>query len=40
MAHDYIGFNYRMSNVSAAIGCAQLEKINKILKLKKKLLYV
>ena len=40
MAHDYIGFNYRMSNVSAAIGCAQLEKINKILKLKRKNYYM
>ena len=40
MAFDYIGFNYRMSNVSAAIGCAQLEKINKILKLKRKNYYM
>lgn len=26
-SHDEIGFNYRMSNVHAAIGCAQLEKV-------------
>ncbi len=29
--HDQIGFNYRMPNVNAAIGCAQLEKIDEIL---------
>ena len=26
-AHDKIGFNYRMSNLSAALGCAQLEAL-------------
>jgi len=25
--HDVIGFNYRMTNVAAAIGCAQLERV-------------
>ncbi len=25
--HDQIGFNYRMPNINAAIGCAQLEKL-------------
>jgi perosamine synthetase len=25
--HDVIGFNYRMTNVAAALGCAQLERI-------------
>ncbi len=25
--HDYIGFNYRMTNIQAAIGLAQLERI-------------
>lgn len=29
--HDQIGFNYRMPNVNAAIGCAQLEKLDEIL---------
>ena len=29
--HDDIGFNYRMTNLQAAIGCAQLEKIEWIL---------
>ena len=35
--HADIGYNYGMSNISAAIGFAQLEKINKILEFKKKL---
>lgn len=35
--HNEIGFNYKMSNVSAAIGIAQMKKINKILKLKKRI---
>ena len=29
--HDKIGFNYRMINISAAVGCAQLENLNKII---------
>jgi perosamine synthetase len=33
--HDIIGYNYRMTNICAAIGCAQLERIDEIL-LKKK----
>lgn len=33
--HDEVGFNYRMNNLSAAVGCAQLEKINNIMKLKR-----
>ena len=32
--HDQIGYNYRMSNLNAAIGLAQLEKINDVLKVK------
>ena len=27
--HDQVGFNYRMTNLSAAVGCAQLENIKK-----------
>lgn len=27
--HDHIGYNYRMPNVNAAIGCAQLENLDK-----------
>ena len=29
--HDIIGYNYRMTNICAAIGCAQLERIDDIL---------
>lgn len=32
--HSYVGYNYRMSNIQAAIGLAQLEKIDTILKKK------
>ena len=35
--HSEIGYNYRMSNVHAAIGLAQLENIDKILKNKYKI---
>lgn len=27
--HDYIGYNYRMPNINAALGCAQLENLDK-----------
>ncbi len=33
--HEHIGFNYRMTNVSAAIGLAQLESIEKYIAKKK-----
>lgn len=29
--HDHIGYNYRMPNLNAALGCAQLEQIETIL---------
>lgn len=32
--HDVIGYNYRMTNICAAIGLAQLERINSILRKK------
>jgi len=35
--HDIVGYNYRMTNICAAIGCAQLERIEDILKRKRKL---
>ena len=35
--HDEIGFNYRMPNINAAVGCAQLENIKQILFNKRKL---
>ncbi len=33
--HDHVGYNYRMPNVNAALGCAQMEKIDDILKNKR-----
>jgi len=35
--HDHIGYNYRMPNINAALGCAQMEKINDFLVNKRKL---
>ena len=35
--HDQIGFNYRMPNINAALGCAQLEQLPKKLELKRDL---
>jgi perosamine synthetase len=34
-SHDIIGYNYRMTNVAAAIGLAQLERIDKIIERKR-----
>lgn len=33
--HDEIGYNYRMPNINAALACAQLENLNKIIASKK-----
>lgn len=33
--HDEVGYNYRMPNINAALGCAQLEQLPKILKAKR-----
>ena len=35
--HDEVGYNYRMPNINAALGCAQLEKINYFLSVKRRL---
>lgn len=35
--HEYVGFNYRMTNLQAAIGCAQMERINEFIDAKRKL---
>ena len=35
--HDEIGYNYRMPNINAALGCAQLEQIDVILVKKREL---
>jgi aminotransferase in exopolysaccharide biosynthesis len=34
--HDDIGYNYRMPNINAALGCAQLERMQKMLENKRK----
>ena len=36
-AHDMIGFNHRMTNMNAALGCAQLEQLESIIQRKRKL---
>ncbi len=35
--HDRTGYNYRMPNINAALGCAQLEQLPEFLKRKRKL---
>ncbi len=35
--HDLIGFNYRMSNIQAAVGLAQIEQLNKVVSEKAKI---
>lgn len=35
--HDEVGYNYRMPNINAALGCAQMEQLGAILKNKKEL---
>jgi aminotransferase in exopolysaccharide biosynthesis len=35
--HDEVGFNYRMPNINAAIGCAQMEKLDRFLSIKRKI---
>ena len=34
--HDHIGFNYRMPNINAALGCAQLEHLDEYVASKRK----
>ena len=34
--HDYIGSNYRLTNIQAAIGLSQMKKIKKLLLMRKK----
>ena len=34
--HDHIGFNYRMPNINAALGCAQLENLDNCVASKRK----
>lgn len=36
---DMIGFKYKMSNIQAAMGCAQLERIDELISKKRKIFY-
>lgn len=35
--HDMVGFNYRMTNIQAAVGCAQLERTDEFVKRKREI---
>ncbi len=35
--HDRVGYNYRMTNIQAAVGCAQIELLGKFVELKRKI---
>lgn len=35
--HDHVGYNYRMPNINAALGCAQLENLDKFIQSKRQL---
>ena len=35
--HDHIGYNYRLTNINAALGCAQMESLDHLLSLKRTL---
>lgn len=35
--HDHIGYNYRLTNINAALGCAQMEQLDYLISLKRKL---
>ena len=35
--HDHVGYNYRMPNINAALGCAQMEQLPKFLEAKRNL---
>lgn len=37
---DEVGFKYKMSNIQAAIGCAQIKRINKLIKRKREILSI
>ena len=38
-SHDEVGYNYRMPNVNAALGCAQLEQLPQLLESKRDLFF-
>lgn len=35
--HDMVGYNYRMTNIQAAVGCAQLEQLDKFVQRKREI---
>jgi perosamine synthetase len=35
--HDEVGYNYRMPNINAALGCAQLERLPQLIEAKRRL---
>lgn len=35
--HDQVGYNYRLPNINAALGCAQLEQLPRFLEIKRRL---
>lgn len=35
--HDEVGYNYRITNIEAAVGCAQIERLGEFLKRKKEI---
>ena len=35
--HDHIGFNYRLTNLQAAVGCAQLERLSEFVSRKREI---
>jgi perosamine synthetase len=35
--HDRIGFNYRMTNIEAAVGCAQMERLGEFVQAKRRI---
>jgi dTDP-4-amino-4,6-dideoxygalactose transaminase len=35
--HDAVGFNYRMTNIQAAVGCAQMERLDEFLSAKRRI---
>lgn len=37
LSHDMVGYNYRMPNLNAALGCAQLEQLEQLVKQKRAL---
>ena len=37
IGHDMVGYNYKLPNINAALGYAQIKKINRLIKLKRQL---